>query len=94
MFNNALSFLRFRSDESYLVIDYCQRALLTVSSGDIVTGLPAKEMQTIGKNLIIMTLLENHEGKTIEMVSKGGQSGFKRNRYMSNGFFPLSNADS
>uniref|UniRef100_A0A9I3A6J4 DH domain-containing protein n=1 Tax=Anopheles christyi TaxID=43041 RepID=A0A9I3A6J4_9DIPT len=56
------------SDESYLVIDYCQRALLTVSSGDIVPGLPAKEMQTIGKNLIIMTLLENHEGKTIEMI--------------------------
>uniref|UniRef100_A0A182PQH0 DH domain-containing protein n=1 Tax=Anopheles epiroticus TaxID=199890 RepID=A0A182PQH0_9DIPT len=56
------------SDENYLVIDYCQRALLTVSSGDIVPGLPAKEMQTIGKNLIIMTLLENHEGKTIEMI--------------------------
>uniref|UniRef100_A0A6E8VSI7 DH domain-containing protein n=1 Tax=Anopheles coluzzii TaxID=1518534 RepID=A0A6E8VSI7_ANOCL len=68
LFTDLLVLTKKKSDESYLVIDYCQRALLTVSSGDIVTGLPAKEMQTIGKNLIIMTLLENHEGKTIEMI--------------------------
>ncbi|XP_052899126.1 uncharacterized protein LOC128305622 [Anopheles moucheti] len=67
LFTDLLVLTKKKSDESYLVIDYCQRALLTVSSGDIVPGLPAKEMQTIGKNLIIMTLLENHEGKTIEM---------------------------
>ncbi|XP_053665434.1 uncharacterized protein LOC128714586 [Anopheles marshallii] len=67
LFTDLLVLTKKKSDDSYLVIDYCQRALLTVSSGDIVPGLPAKEMQTIGKNLIIMTLLENHEGKTIEM---------------------------
>lgn len=48
--------------------DYCPRALLTVNSGDVVPQLPTKEMQAIGKHLIIMTLLENHEGKTVEMV--------------------------
>ncbi|XP_050073177.1 uncharacterized protein LOC126561256 [Anopheles maculipalpis] len=68
LFTDLLVLTKKKSDESYLVIDYCQRALLTVSSGDIVPGLPAKEMQTLGKNLIIMTLLENHEGKTIEMI--------------------------
>ncbi|XP_053674265.1 uncharacterized protein LOC128724567 [Anopheles nili] len=68
LFTDLLVLTKKKSDESYLVIDYCQRALLTVSSGDVVPGLPAKEMQTIGKNLIIMTLLENHEGKTIEMI--------------------------
>uniref|UniRef100_A0A903Z0E2 Guanine nucleotide exchange factor tim n=1 Tax=Anopheles minimus TaxID=112268 RepID=A0A903Z0E2_9DIPT len=68
LFTDLFVLTKKKSDESYLVIDYCQRALLTVSSGDIVPGLPAKEMQTLGKNLIIMTLLENHEGKTIEMV--------------------------
>ncbi|XP_049290661.1 uncharacterized protein LOC125767797 [Anopheles funestus] len=67
LFTDLLVLTKKKSDESYLVIDYCQRALLTVSSGDIVPGLPAKEMHAIGKNLIIMTLLENHEGKTIEM---------------------------
>lgn len=60
----------FFSDETFLVTDYCPRALLTVNSGDIVPQLPTKEMQAIGKHLIIMTLLENHEGKTIEMVRK------------------------
>lgn len=62
----------FFSDETFLVTDYCPRALLTVNSGDIVPQLPTKEMQAIGKHLIIMTLLENHEGKTIEMVRKNG----------------------
>ncbi|KFB51678.1 AGAP007452-PA-like protein [Anopheles sinensis] len=68
LFTDLLVLTKKKSDESFLVTDYCQRALLTVSSGDVVPGLPAKEMQTIGKNLIIMTLLENHEGKTVEMI--------------------------
>ncbi|XP_021694132.1 rho guanine nucleotide exchange factor 26-like [Aedes aegypti] len=57
-----------KGDETYLVTDYCPRALLTVNSGDIVPQLPTKKMQAIGKHLIIMTLMENHEGKTIEMI--------------------------
>uniref|UniRef100_A0A903WR25 Guanine nucleotide exchange factor tim n=2 Tax=Anopheles darlingi TaxID=43151 RepID=A0A903WR25_ANODA len=68
LFTDLLVLTKKKSDESYLVVDYCQRALLAVSSGDVVPGLPAKEMQALGKNLIIMTLLENHEGKTIEMI--------------------------
>uniref|UniRef100_A0A9I3EGW4 Guanine nucleotide exchange factor tim n=1 Tax=Anopheles dirus TaxID=7168 RepID=A0A9I3EGW4_9DIPT len=68
LFTDLLVLTKKKSDESYLVIDYCQRALLTVTSGAIVPGLPAKEMQAIGKNLIIMTLLVNHEGKTVEMI--------------------------
>uniref|UniRef100_A0AAG5D7R7 DH domain-containing protein n=1 Tax=Anopheles atroparvus TaxID=41427 RepID=A0AAG5D7R7_ANOAO len=68
LFTDLLVLTKKKGDESFLVMDYCQRALLSVSSGDVVPGLPAKEMQTIGKNLIIMTLLENHEGKTVEMI--------------------------
>uniref|UniRef100_A0A8W7K5T4 Guanine nucleotide exchange factor tim n=1 Tax=Anopheles albimanus TaxID=7167 RepID=A0A8W7K5T4_ANOAL len=68
LFTDLLVLTKKKSDESYLVVDYCQRALLAVSSGDVVPGLPAKEMQALGKNLIIMTLLENHEGKTVEMI--------------------------
>lgn len=40
-----------------------------MSSGDVIPQLPTKEMSSVGKHLIIMTLLENYEGKTIEMVS-------------------------
>jgi hypothetical protein len=43
--------------------------LLTVSSGDVIPQLPTKDMASIGKHLMIMTLLENYEGKTVEMVS-------------------------
>lgn len=66
----------FCSDETFLVTDYCPRALLTVNSGDIVPQLPTKEMQAIGKHLIIMTLLENFEGKTIEMVRRYSETSF------------------
>ena len=61
---NLISF----SDDTFLVFDYCQRSLLTVSSGDVIPQLPTKEMIAAGKNLILMTLLENYDGKTIEMV--------------------------
>lgn len=57
------------SEETYLVFDYCQRSMLTVSSGDVIPQLPTKEMLSAGKHLMLMTLLENYDGKTIEMVS-------------------------
>ncbi|EAT47456.1 AAEL001398-PA, partial [Aedes aegypti] len=68
LFTDLIVLTKKKGDETYLVTDYCPRALLTVNSGDIVPQLPTKEMQAIGKHLIIMTLLENHEGKTIEMI--------------------------
>ncbi|XP_053687794.1 rho guanine nucleotide exchange factor 5-like [Sabethes cyaneus] len=68
LFTDLLVLAKKKGDETYLVTDYCPRALLTVTSGDVVPQLPTKEMQAIGKHLIIMTLLENHEGKTAEMI--------------------------
>uniref|UniRef100_A0A8D8BIK6 Ephexin-1 n=1 Tax=Culex pipiens TaxID=7175 RepID=A0A8D8BIK6_CULPI len=68
LFTDLLVLTKKKGDETFLVTDYCPRALLTVNSGDVVPQLPTKEMQAIGKHLIIMTLLENHEGKTIEMI--------------------------
>ena len=50
------------------MFDHCLRSMLTVSSGDVIPQLPTKEMSTVGKHLILMTLLENYEGKTSEMV--------------------------
>ncbi|XP_055611034.1 uncharacterized protein LOC129757763 [Uranotaenia lowii] len=68
LFTDLLVLTKKKGDETYLVTDYCQRALLTVTSGDVVPQLPTKEMQALGKHLIILTLLENHEGKTVEMI--------------------------
>ncbi|CAD7083596.1 unnamed protein product [Hermetia illucens] len=42
--------------------------MLTVSSGDVIPQLPTKEVAQAGKNLILMTLLENHDGKTVELI--------------------------
>ncbi len=44
--------------------------MLTVSSGDVIPQLPTKEIMSAGKNLMLMTLLENYDGKHIEMVSR------------------------
>ncbi|XP_063701168.1 uncharacterized protein LOC134831378 [Culicoides brevitarsis] len=68
LFTDLLVLTKKKSDESYLVFDHCQRSMLTVSSGDVIPQLPTKEMSNVGKHLIIMTLLENYEGKTVEMI--------------------------
>lgn len=57
------------SDDSFIVFDYCQRALLTLSSGDVIPQLPVKEMNQAGKYIIFMSLLENCIGKPVDLVS-------------------------
>lgn len=69
LFTDIFVLTKRKNDESYTVIDYCPRSLLNVSSGDVIPQLPTKEMMTAGKHLILLTLLENYEGKTIEMVN-------------------------
>lgn len=68
LFTDLIVLAKKRTDDAFTVTDYCQRSLLTVSSGDIIPQLPAKELVMGGKHLIFMTLLENHEGKMVEMV--------------------------
>lgn len=68
LFTDLLVLTKKRSEESYLVFDYCPRSMLTVSSGEVIPQLPTKDVPLAGKHLIFMTLLENHEGKMVEMV--------------------------
>lgn len=70
LFSDLLVLTKRRSEEQFLVFDYCPRNMLTISSGDLLPQLPTKDINQTGKNLILMTLLENHERKTIELVSK------------------------
>lgn len=70
LFTDLLVLARRRdSGGRYLVVDYCERQLLTVTSGDVIPQLPTRDVPQAGKHLVCMTLLENHEGKTTEMVS-------------------------
>lgn len=52
----------FYSDENYTVVDYCAR--------NFVQMVDATELVIASsyKNLLMLTILENHESKTIEMV--------------------------
>jgi neuronal guanine nucleotide exchange factor len=64
---NQTSF-HYHSDESFLVIDYCQRSLLQLSSGDVIPQLPVKDINQAGKYIMFMSLLENCIGKPIDLV--------------------------
>ncbi|KAJ6640769.1 Ephexin-1 [Pseudolycoriella hygida] len=68
LFTDLLVLTKKRPDDTYTVFDYCSRSLLTVSSGDVIPQLPTKEITMAGKHLILMTLIENHDGKMIEMI--------------------------
>lgn len=70
LFTDLLVLTKKKNEDQYTVFDYCPRSMITVSFGDSVPQLPTKEITQSGKNLFLLTLLENHEGKTIEMVSK------------------------
>lgn len=49
------------SEESYVCVEHCPRSLLEVCGSD--GGAAA------AKHALLITLLENHEGRTVEMVS-------------------------
>lgn len=68
LFTDLLVLAKKRDGNTFLVVDYCARLLLTVTSGDVIPQLPTKDVAVAGKHLICMTLLENHEGKMTEMV--------------------------
>lgn len=78
LFTDLLVLARRRdSGGRYAVVDYCERQLLTVASGDVLPQLPTRDVPQAGKHLLCVTLLENHEGKTVEMVSARVKSEFR-----------------
>ncbi|CAD7083567.1 unnamed protein product [Hermetia illucens] len=68
LFTDLLVLTKRKGEQQFVVFDYCLRSMLTVSSGDVIPQLPTKEVAQAGKNLILMTLLENHDGKTVELI--------------------------
>jgi hypothetical protein len=55
-------------DECYAVMDYCPRNLVQMTSTEGMTNLPVKFTSDGGRNLVLLTMLQNHEKKTVEMV--------------------------
>ncbi|XP_067644169.1 rho guanine nucleotide exchange factor 19 isoform X2 [Eurosta solidaginis] len=62
LFSDLLVLTKRKGEEQFTVFDYCPRSMLTISSGDL------RDISQTHKNLILMTLLENHERKTVELL--------------------------
>ncbi|KAG7306945.1 hypothetical protein JYU34_007069 [Plutella xylostella] len=60
LFNDVLVITKKKSEDSYIAVDHCARSLLEVCSSD---GGAAQ-----AKHALLLTLLENHEGRTVEML--------------------------
>ena len=57
----------FHSEDQFTVLDYCPRNMVQVLELDGAEKFPQRLLDG-HKNLIIMTMLQNHENKTVEMV--------------------------
>ncbi|XP_034111018.1 uncharacterized protein LOC117572363 isoform X1 [Drosophila albomicans] len=69
LFSDLLVLCKRKGESNFSVFDYCPRSMLTLASGDTLPQLPTKDIKDpTSKNLMLMTLLENYERKTIELV--------------------------
>lgn len=55
-------------EDSYAVLDYCPRNMVQVDEHMRTEKPIGKPGSELGKNLILLTMLQNHENKTVEMV--------------------------
>lgn len=61
-------FMAIGREDTYAVLDYCPRNMVQVDE-HVRTEKPiGKPGSELSKNLILMTMLQNHENKTVEMV--------------------------
>ncbi|KAH8384472.1 hypothetical protein KR200_009387 [Drosophila serrata] len=69
LFSDLLVLCKRRGESNFTVFDYCPRSMLTLTAGDTLPQLPTKDLKDqAGKNLMLMTLLENCDRKTVELV--------------------------
>lgn len=67
LFTDLLVVTKKKSEDQYLVLDYCSRNMVQVLELDASDRFPARLLDG-HKNLLIMTMLQNHENKTVEMI--------------------------
>ncbi|CAG2054889.1 unnamed protein product, partial [Timema podura] len=68
LFTDMLIVTKKKSDDCYLVTDYCPRNLVQITVAEELPHLPVKFTSDGSKHLMLLTMLQNHERKTIEMV--------------------------
>ncbi|KAK7068257.1 Rho guanine nucleotide exchange factor 26 [Halocaridina rubra] len=67
LFTDLLVVTKKKSEDQYTVLDYCSRNMVQVLELDTADKFPGRILDG-HKNLLIMTMLQNHENKTVEMV--------------------------
>ncbi|XP_069177972.1 serine-rich adhesin for platelets isoform X2 [Procambarus clarkii] len=67
LFTDLLVVTKKKSEDQYMVLDYCSRNMVQVLELDAADKFPGRILDG-HKNLLIMTMLQNHENKTVEMV--------------------------
>nr|XP_053644134.1 uncharacterized protein LOC128696802 isoform X2 [Cherax quadricarinatus] len=67
LFTDLLVVTKKKSEDQYMVLDYCSRNMVQVLELDTGDKFPGRLLDG-HKNLLIMTMLQNHENKTVEMV--------------------------
>ncbi|XP_063236544.1 rho guanine nucleotide exchange factor 15-like isoform X2 [Bacillus rossius redtenbacheri] len=68
LFTDVLIITKKKSEDSYVVVDYCQRSLLQMAVAGDVPHLPVKFTADHSRHLLLLTMLQNHDNKTVEMV--------------------------
>ncbi|XP_042242574.1 uncharacterized protein LOC121879853 isoform X2 [Homarus americanus] len=67
LFTDLLVVTKKKSEDQYMVLDYCSRNMVQVLELDTTDKFPGRILDG-HKNLLIMTMLQNHENKTVEMI--------------------------
>lgn len=70
LFTDYLLITKKKSEENFIVLDYCPRNMVQVLSLEDTNGDNhiAPRLPSNGKNLFQLTMLNNHKGKTIEII--------------------------
>ncbi|XP_074031273.1 ephexin isoform X2 [Leptinotarsa decemlineata] len=68
LFNDLFIVTKKKSDESYSVIHYCPRNMIELRRVDTFPTILKKEAQDKKNNFIYLSILENQEGKIIELL--------------------------
>ncbi|XP_030761939.1 uncharacterized protein LOC115886792 isoform X2 [Sitophilus oryzae] len=64
LFNDLLIVSKEKSENSYNVMHYCPRNLVELNTSELLA--PLKDTQ--GKNMLLLTVLENQNGKSVEFL--------------------------
>ncbi|XP_046391258.1 uncharacterized protein LOC124159476 isoform X2 [Ischnura elegans] len=85
LFTDLLVIAKKKSEEHYLVLDFCPRNLVEIVAGGLdsvgaptsLQQLPQKYFSEGGKNIFLLSMLQNHEKRTVEMVLSSSQESEK-----------------